>query len=122
LVGVGEAKSGYSRTPGFGYVREVFTLHDVDGDFTVFGAMFFILTAFILRALLDTKSLHGGVQKLRKTFSVEVVATDPNSFCHSCGRGSQWRWFASGKLRVAAAFAFDQRRRKLAVGCFRGCG
>jgi hypothetical protein len=30
-----------------------FTLGDIDGDFTALGAMFLILTAFILRALLD---------------------------------------------------------------------
>jgi hypothetical protein len=48
LVGVGEAKSSCNHTPGFGYVREIFTLHDVDGDFTTLGVMLFILTALIL--------------------------------------------------------------------------
>ena len=42
------AKSGCSRTQGFDDVREVFTLHDVDGDFSALGAMFFILLAFVL--------------------------------------------------------------------------
>ena len=68
LVGVGEAKSGGSRTLGVGEVGEVFTLGDVDGDFTTLDAMFFIHSAFILRALLDSKSLHGGVEKLGETF------------------------------------------------------
>jgi hypothetical protein len=66
LVGVVEAEYGCSHTLGFNYVRKVFTLRDAKGDFIALGAMFFILTAFILRALLDTKSLHGGVQKLGK--------------------------------------------------------
>jgi hypothetical protein len=64
LVGVGEAKSGGSRTPGINKVGEVFTLGDVDGDFIALGTMFFILSSFILRAFLDTKSLHGGIEKL----------------------------------------------------------
>jgi hypothetical protein len=64
LVGVGEVKSGGSRTLGVNKLGEVFTLGDVDGDFTALGAMFFILSSFILRAFLDTKSLHGGVEKL----------------------------------------------------------
>ena len=60
MVGVGEEKSNCGRTLGFGDVGEVFTLGDVDGDFTMFYAMFFILMAFVLRALLDSKFLHGG--------------------------------------------------------------
>ena len=81
------AKSGCSRTQGFDDVREVFTLGDVDGDFTAFCAMFFIFTAFLLGALLDSKFLHGGLEKLGKTFGVEAVATNPNSFGHFYGRG-----------------------------------
>jgi hypothetical protein len=48
LVGVGEAKSSCSHTPGFGYVGEIFTLRDVDGDLTMLGVMLFILIAYIL--------------------------------------------------------------------------
>jgi hypothetical protein len=48
--------------------------------------MFFILSSFILRALLDTKSLHGGIEKLGETFGVEAVAADTNSFCYL------WAW------------------------------
>jgi hypothetical protein len=44
--------------------------------------MFFILLAFILGMLLDSKSLYGGIEKLGETFSVEAVAADPNSFSH----------------------------------------
>ena len=108
MVGVGEVKSDGGHTPGVGDVREIFTLGDVDGDFTTLGAMFFILSAFILWALLDTKSLHGGIQKLRKTFGVEVVATYPNSFCHL------WVWEESTMvvLQVVSSgcscFAFAQ--------------
>jgi hypothetical protein len=111
LIGVGEAKSDGGRTPGFDEVGEVFTLGDVDGNFTAFGAMFFILSAFVLRALLDTKFLHGGVEKLRKTFGVEAVATDPNSFCHfhGCGR-DWWQWFAGEKLRGMVAFALAVKK------------
>ena len=100
MIGVGKTKSGCSRAPGFSYVEEVFTLHEVDDDFTTFGAMFFILMAFILRVLLDSKCLHGVVQKLGKTFGVEAVAADPNSFYHSGGCGMNRWWFAGGKLRV----------------------
>jgi hypothetical protein len=82
LVGVGEAKSSGSCTPGISEVREIFTLGDVDGDFIALSAMFFILSAFVLGALLDTKFLHGGVEKLGETFGVEAVVADPNSFCH----------------------------------------
>ena len=61
MVGVGEVKSDGGHTPGVGDVREIFTLGDVDGDFTTLGAMFFILSAFILRVVLYSKSVHGGV-------------------------------------------------------------
>ena len=88
MVGVSEAKSGCGHTPSLDDVREVFTLGDVDGDFTTFGDVFFILLAFVLGVLLDSKSLHGGVEKLGKTFGVEVVAINPNSFSHfSVGEG-----------------------------------
>jgi hypothetical protein len=87
LVGVDEVKSNCGHTPGFGDVREVFTLGDVEGDFTAFGAMFFILSAFILGVLLDSKFLQGGVEKLGKTFGVEAVAANPNSFDHFL-----WAW------------------------------
>jgi hypothetical protein len=93
LVGVGEAKFSCGHTPSFGDVEEVFTLGDVDGDFTALSAMFFILLAFILEALLDTKSLHGGVEKLGTTFGVEAVATNPNSFGDLCGCGRSRRWW-----------------------------
>jgi hypothetical protein len=57
-------------------------LGDVDGDFTTLDVVFFILSAFILGALSDTKSLHGGVEKLGETFGVEAVAAGPNTFGH----------------------------------------
>jgi hypothetical protein len=82
LVGVGELKTGCSHAPSFSYVGEVFTLCDVDGDFTALDAMFYILTAFILGMPLYSKSLHGGIQELGESFGVETVATDPNTFGH----------------------------------------
>ena len=92
LVGVGEAKSGGSHTPGVGDVGEVFTPGNVDDDFTAISVMFFILSAFVLEALLDSKSLYGGVEKLGETFGVEVVAAYPNSFCHL------WVWEESAMV------------------------
>jgi hypothetical protein len=80
LVGVGEVKSDGSCTLGIGEVGEVFTLGNVDGDFTTLGGVFFILLAFILRAFLASKSLLGGVEKLGETFDVEATAADPNSY------------------------------------------
>jgi hypothetical protein len=61
LVGVSETKSGGGHAPSFSYVGEVFTLSHIDGDFTSLGAMLFIFIAFIHRAVLDSKSLHGGI-------------------------------------------------------------
>ena len=55
------AKSGCSRTQGFDDVREVFTLRDVDGDFASLCAVLFVLMAFILGAVLDSKSRNGGI-------------------------------------------------------------
>jgi len=92
LVRVGEAKFSGSHTPGVGDIGEVFTLGDVDGDFTTINAVLFILSAFILRVLLDSKSLHGGVEKLGETFGVEAVVADQNSFCHL------WVWEESAMV------------------------
>jgi hypothetical protein len=61
LVGVGETEFGGGHALGFSYVGEVFTLSHIDSDFTSLGAMLFIFTAFIHRAVLDSKSLHGGI-------------------------------------------------------------
>jgi hypothetical protein len=44
--------------------------------------------------------MHGGVEKLGKTFGVEAVAINPNSFGHFCGHERCRWWFASGKRRV----------------------
>jgi hypothetical protein len=92
LVGVDEAKSGGSRTPGVSEVGKVFTLGNVDGDFTTLGVVFFILSAFVLGALLDTKSLHGGIEKLGETFGVEALVADPNSLCNL------WVWEESAMV------------------------
>ena len=54
-------ESGGGHALGFGYVGKVFTLSHIDGDFASLGAMLFILSAFILRVVLYSKSVHGGV-------------------------------------------------------------
>ena len=61
LIGVGEMKSGGGHALGFSDVREVFTLRDVDGDFASLCAVLFVLMAFILGAVLDSKSRNGGI-------------------------------------------------------------
>ena len=70
LVGVGEAKSSCGRTLAFGDVGELFTLPNVNRNLTPIGAMFLILTALILRTILDSELLQGGVQDSRKTLNV----------------------------------------------------
>jgi hypothetical protein len=53
LVGVGETESDRGGAPGLSMAGVGFTMGDIDGDLTTLGATFFILTAFIFRALLD---------------------------------------------------------------------
>ena len=59
--GVDEAKPGCGHTLGFSEVRKLFTLPNVDGNLTLLGAMFLILTALILRMIFDSKLLQGGM-------------------------------------------------------------
>ena len=66
LIGVGEAKPSCGHTLGFSEVGELFTLLDVDGNLTPLGAMLLILTTLILRMILDSKLLHGGMQDFGK--------------------------------------------------------
>ena len=66
LVGVDEAKPGYGHIPGFSGVGELFTLPNVDSDLTSLSAMFLILTTLILRAILDSKFLQGGILNFGK--------------------------------------------------------
>ena len=77
LVGVNEAKPGCGHIPGFSDVGELFTLPIVDGDLTSLSAMFLILTALVLEAILDFEFLQGGIQNSRKTLSVQAVAANP---------------------------------------------
>ena len=57
LVGVDEAKPGCSHILGFSDVGELFTLPNVDGNFTPLSAMLFILTALILGTIFDFEFL-----------------------------------------------------------------
>ena len=99
-----ETEFGGGHALGFGYVGKVFTLGDVDSDFTALDAVFFILSAFILGVLLDSKFLHGGIEKLGETFGVEAVAVDLNSLCHSYGHGRNRRWWCGLDDRASNVF------------------
>ena len=81
LVGVDEAKPGYGHILGFSDIEELLTLPNVDGDLTSLSAMFLILTTLILRAILDSKFLQGGIQDFGKTLNVQAIAANPGS-CH----------------------------------------
>jgi hypothetical protein len=81
LVGVTEAKPGCSHIQGFSDFRELLTLANVDGDLTSLGAMLHVLAALILKTILDSELLHGGIQNFRETLSVQAVAANLG-FCH----------------------------------------
>jgi hypothetical protein len=72
--------------------------------------MFFILTASILRAFSDAKTLHGGVKELGKSLGVDAVATNPGS-CHVVGVwwGVHGGWWGVWSLR-------KEEGEKLAMG------
>ena len=57
LVGVDEEIPSYGHILGFSDVGELFTLPNVDGNFTPLSARLFILTALILGTILDSKLL-----------------------------------------------------------------
>ena len=57
LVGVDEAKPSCGHILGFSDVGELFTLPNVDGNFTPLSAMLFILTALILGTIFDSELL-----------------------------------------------------------------
>ena len=57
LVGVDEVKPSCGHIPGFSDVRELFTLPNVDDNFTPLSAMLFILMALILGTIFDSKLL-----------------------------------------------------------------
>jgi hypothetical protein len=86
LIGVGEAKSGCCHAPVVGDVWEVFALGDVDGDLIALNMLLVVLSAFILGALFDSESLHGGVEEeLGETVGVEAVAASLDTFGHLAG-------------------------------------
>ena len=55
MVGVDEAKPDCGHIPGFSDIRELLTLPNVDGNFTLLSAMLFILTALILGTIFDSE-------------------------------------------------------------------
>ena len=57
LVGVDEAKPGCGHIPGFSDIEKLLILPNVGGDLTSLSAMFLILTALILEAILDSEFL-----------------------------------------------------------------
>jgi hypothetical protein len=67
---VGVTKPGCDHILGFGDVRELFTLANVDGDLASLSAMLHVLTALILGMILNTELLQGGIQDFGKTLDV----------------------------------------------------
>ena len=61
MVGVDEAKPGCGHILGLSDVGEILTLSNIDGNFTPLSTKFFILMTLILRAILDSKFLQGGI-------------------------------------------------------------
>jgi len=57
LVGIDEAKPSCGNILGFSDARELLTLPNIDGNFTPLSAMLFILSALILRIILDSELL-----------------------------------------------------------------
>ena len=53
LVGIDEMKLGCGHILGLSDVGELLTLPNIDGNFTPLSAMLFILTALILRTILN---------------------------------------------------------------------
>ena len=79
LVGVNEAKPSCGHILGFGEVRELFTLPNIDGNLTLLSAMLFILTSLILGTMFDSELLQGGIKDFGKTLSVQAVAANLGS-------------------------------------------
>ena len=57
LIGVDEAKPSCGHILGFSDVGELFTLPNIDSNLTPLSAMLFILSALILRIILDSELL-----------------------------------------------------------------
>jgi hypothetical protein len=81
LVGVAEAKPGCGHIPGFSDVGKLLTLANVDGDLASLRALLHVLTTLILRTILDSELLQGGIQDFGETLGVQTVAANPDS-CH----------------------------------------
>ena len=81
LVGVDEAEPDYGHILGFSDIEELLTLPNIDSGLTSLSAMFLILTTLILRVILDSEFLQGGIQDFGKTLSVQAIAANLGS-CH----------------------------------------
>ena len=57
LVDIDEAKPSCGHILGFSDVEELFTLPNVDGNFTPLSAMLFILTTLVLGMIFDSELL-----------------------------------------------------------------
>ena len=57
LVGVDEAKPGCGHIPGFSDVGQLFTLPNVDGNFTPLSAILYILMTLIFGTIFDSDLL-----------------------------------------------------------------
>jgi hypothetical protein len=80
LVGVAEAKPSCGHILGFSDVRKLFTFANIDDDLISLSAMFHVLTALILGTILNYELLQGGIQDFRKTFGVQAVAANLDSY------------------------------------------
>ena len=80
LVGVDKVELGCGHILGFSDIEKLLTLSNVDSDLASLSAMFLILTTLILRAILDSEFLQGGIQDFGKTLSVQAIAANPGSY------------------------------------------
>ena len=80
LVGVNEVKLICGHIPGFRDVGELFTLPNIDSNFTPLNAILLILTALIPGTIFDSEFLQGGIQDFGKTLSVQVVTANLGSY------------------------------------------
>ena len=65
LVGVDKVKPSCGHILGLSDVGELLTLPNIDSNFTLLSAMLFIFTALILRTILDSELLQGGIQDVQ---------------------------------------------------------
>jgi hypothetical protein len=76
LVGVDQVGSYSGNTPRL-HLQELVTGTNMHSDFTVLRAFLYILLAYILRMIRNTKSDCGGIEHLGKTFFLGAVGGGP---------------------------------------------